>query len=210
MDLASHYKAGKELTKWCRDLCALAWIPSENYEEAKNILEEELNSMKNEEEKVGCRRLYYQYFVPTFMLGKPYVRKDWIHEEQSKAIVMEKGTVILDELEGSDLLSIFVQPTSNGGAEESNKDANSKFGKHPNTRKFAKKLKEDIDSFESKLRLVKNGMINTRSNPMKKIQLQRLSMQIQNKEGSLSTRDLLTGISMTTSLGVKLKKARKE
>ena len=48
MDLASHYKAGKELTKWCRDLCALAWIPSENYEEAKNILEEELNSMKNE------------------------------------------------------------------------------------------------------------------------------------------------------------------
>ena len=90
--------------------------------------------MKKEEEKVGCRQLYYQYFVPTFMLGKPYDRKDWIHEEQS-VIAMERGLEvdILDELEGSDLLSIFVQPTSNVGAEQS------------------KKLKEDIDGFESKL-----------------------------------------------------------
>jgi hypothetical protein len=66
--------------------------------------------MKNEEGRVGYQRLYYQYFVSTFMLGKPYVRKDWIHEKQSKVIAMERGMEvdILYELEGRDLLSIFV------------------------------------------------------------------------------------------------------
>ena len=39
-------------------LASLAWVPSENYEEATNVLEEELSSMKYEEGKVGCWRLY--------------------------------------------------------------------------------------------------------------------------------------------------------
>ena len=39
---------------------------------------------------------------------------------------------------------MLVQPTSNGGAEESNKVANSIFGKYPNTRKFANKLNKEI------------------------------------------------------------------
>ena len=202
--LSQTYNAGTDFYDWAKKLSTFPFVPSGAIQEARQIMEDDIDKMEDEDDKVAAKRTW-SYFIPTWFQGKPFNKSDWHHEEQLK----EVSLICYLVEEDPDFLSNKLIPTSNCGAEGVNSAENNSFGKHPSTRKFGKKLRMAIDEAENKARLMKKGVTNDQSSKYKKNQAKRIQEQSLLVEGIITTEELMENLSHTVKTGVAMKKKRK-
>ena len=211
------YRTGEFFREWVKKMCTLDFIPTAYFQEGKDSLEREIETMEIDEEKDAALETW-NYHDNTWCKGMPFTKVDWHHEETLSEIASKESDRNLGqelvkaaiEIEESEFITnMKIIPTSNCGAEGVNSAENQDFGNHPNTRKFAMKMIETVEESEGKARMVQHGIKNDRSKIHLKNQSRRLQIQENLQNGLISTSDAMKNLSQTISLGVAIKKKTK-